>query len=132
TWATSSRTAPRRRAFVTALIRPRNSRRRKLPSSPLLLLQLKCSRIDAVTNARRRGAVREEVAQVAATVRAHDFGADHAVTRVRLLVDRVRVGRGVERRPAATRVVLRLGPEELRAAACAPVRAGLENVVVLT
>src|SRR5207247_4070645 len=40
--------------------------------------------------------------------------------------------RRVERRPAAARVVLRIGHEELGPASGAVIRAGLEGVVVLT
>src|SRR6185295_17785516 len=50
---------------------------------------------------------------------------------VDFLVDRLRGRRRVERRPAATRVVLRLRHEQLGAAARTVVLAGLEGVVVL-
>src|SRR4051812_12944816 len=68
---------------------------------------------------------------MATAVRARHLGADHPVARVRLLVDRIVARRGVERGPAAAGVVLRLGGEQLRAAAGAAVRAVLEDGVVL-
>src|SRR5437763_736284 len=62
---------------------------------------------------------------------AHDLGADHPERLVRLLVDHLVARRRVESRPAATRVVLRLGAKELRAAARTAVHAGLEHMIVL-
>ena len=75
--------------------------------------------------------VGEDVAQVAATVRAHDLGAHHPKGRVALLVDRVLLGGRVEGGPAAARVVFRLRLEQLGAAPRTLVRARLEGVVVL-
>src|SRR5207248_3350379 len=72
----------------------------------LLLLQFECRRVDAVALPGRRGAVREDVAEVAAAVGAHDLGANHAEGRVSLLVDRLLARRRVERGPAAAGVVL--------------------------
>src|SRR5439155_17735134 len=74
--------------------------------------------------------VREHVPEVAAAVRAQHLGADHPVTDVTVLVDRVFVRRGVERGPAAARVVLRLRLEDGCTAAGALIRARLEGVVV--
>src|SRR5439155_25603785 len=55
----------------------------------------------------------------------------HEEAPVLLGLERVLARGRVERRPAAARVVLRLGAEELRAAARAAVDAVLEHVVVL-
>src|SRR5436190_7679148 len=75
--------------------------------------------------------VGEQVAEMTAARGAHHLGAHHPERRVRLLVDRLLARRRVEGRPAAAGVVLRVGAEELGAATGAPVRAGLEDVVVL-
>src|SRR6266566_778420 len=72
------------------------------------------------------------MAEVAAAIRAHHLGAHHPVPGIGLLVDRLLGGRCVEGRPAAARVVLRLGAEELGAAARAAIRAWLEGLVVFT
>src|SRR5207237_651174 len=77
-------------------------------------------------------AVREDMPEVAAAARAQHRWAHHAVARVGLLLHRVLAGRGGEGRPAAAGVVLRVGVEQLRTAAGAPVRPGLEDVVVLS
>ena len=69
--------------------------------------------------------------EVTAARGAHDLGANHPVSRVGLLVDRVLAGRRVEGRPAAARVVLRLRAEDLGPATGAAIRARLEDVVVL-
>src|SRR5207237_3590023 len=58
-------------------------------------------------------------------------GAGRAVRRVRLLLERVVARRRGERGPAAAPVVLRVRPEQLRAAPGAAVRPRLERVVVL-
>src|SRR5215217_4585033 len=87
--------------------------------------------VDAVAQTRRRRAVREDMAEVAAAAGAQDLGAHHAVRRVNLLLDRVRAARREERGPATARVVLRVGAEELGSAPCAAVRPRLEDVVVL-
>src|SRR5436853_5455178 len=71
------------------------------------------------------------MAEVAAATRAQHLGADHPVRRVDLLVHGVLAGRSGEGGPAAARVVLRVGVEQLRAAAGAAVGARLEGVVVL-
>src|SRR5436190_14296954 len=106
--------------------RPRSSRRRTLPSSPLLLLlEFQCCRVDAVARPGRVRAVREDVPEVATAARAHDLGADHAEADVALLVDRLLRGRRGERGPAATGVVLRVGDEQFRSTACAVVGARL-------
>src|SRR4051812_24671281 len=68
---------------------------------------------------------------MAAAARAEDLGPHHPVARVGLLVDGVAGGRRAERGPAAARVVLRVGVEELGAAPGAAVRAGVEGLVVL-
>ena len=77
------------------------------------------------------GAVREDVAEVAAAGRAQHFRTHHPVGRVGLLVDRLLAGRRRESGPAATGVVLRVGLEQLGPAAGTAVRARLEHVVVL-
>src|SRR2546427_5322007 len=111
--------------------RPRSSRRRTSPSSPLVLLQFECSRVDAVTQPRRPRAVGENVAEVSTAIRAHHLGPDHPEGRVGLFVDRLRACRGGEGRPSAAGVVLRFRAEELGATARAAIGAGLEGVVVL-
>src|SRR5690606_16709005 len=88
-------------------------------------------RVDAVPQPRGMRPVGEDVPEVAAAARAQNLGAHHPVARVGLLVDRALAGRGVEGRPAATGVGLRVGVEQLGPAAGAAVRAGLEHVVVL-
>src|SRR5689334_15649963 len=65
-----------------------------------------------------------------AAPRAGHLGTDHAVAQVAVLLDRL-AERLVEGGPAAARVVLGVGLEELRAAAGAQVDAGLEDLVVL-
>src|SRR5919198_4419541 len=62
---------------------------------------------------------------------AQHLGPAHEEAPVLLGLDRALARRLVEGRPAAAGVVLRLGAEELRAAAGAPVDARLEHVVVL-
>src|SRR5690242_17227404 len=102
-----------------------------MPGPSLLLLELQRRRVDAVADPRGVRPVGEEMAEVAAAVRAHHLGADHAEAHVRLLVDRLAARRRVERGPAAAGVVLRLRLEQRRAAACADVRPVVEHVVVL-
>src|SRR6266516_1215432 len=109
---------------------PRNSRRQTLPSSPLLLLQVQCCRVDAVAQAGRPRPVGKHVTEMPTAIRAHDLCADHSERLVALLVDRLVTRRRREGRPAATGVVLRLGAEKLRAAARTPVGASLEHVIV--
>src|SRR4051812_26917874 len=77
------------------------------------------------------GAVREDVSEVAAAFGAEHLGAHHPVRRVGLLVHGLLARRRRERGPAAAGVVLRVGFEELCAAAGAAVRAVFEGVVVL-
>src|SRR5439155_21014744 len=90
-----------------------------------------CCRVDAITLAGRRWAVRKNMTEVAATVRAHDLRAHHAVAHVALCLDRLLAGRRVERGPTAAGVVLGVCDEQLRSATCAAVGARLEDVVVL-
>src|SRR5438876_4918060 len=111
--------------------RPRSSLLRTLLFSPLFLLQFQCRRVDAVTLPGGLRAVREDVAEMAAAVRAHDLGAHHAEGLVPLLIDRLLAGGRVERGPAAAGVVLRVGDEELGATAGTVVCARLEHMVVL-
>src|SRR5262249_35619719 len=81
----------------------------------LLLLQRK--RVDAVAQAGRRRAIREDVAEMAAAVRARHFGADHTVAGVAMLVDHLIVlGRG-EAGPAAAGIELCARVEQRRTAA---------------
>ena len=79
------------------------------PPLHLLLLELERRRVDAVAHPGRPRPVREHVAEVAAAVGAQHLGADHAVARVGLLVDRVLARRRGERGPAAAGVELRVG-----------------------
>src|SRR5439155_7411829 len=72
------------------------------------------------------------MAQVATALPPHYPRSRHPQSRVGLHLDRLLARGHVERGPAATRVVLRVGDEELGAAAGAAVGAGLERVVVLT
>src|SRR5918992_1326610 len=97
--------------------RPRSNLRRTWPSSPLLPLQLQGSRVDAVALPGWVRPVGKDVAKVSAAVRAHDLGADHAVARVRLFLNCFLACGRVERGPAAARVVLRSGDEQLGPAA---------------
>src|SRR3954467_2925986 len=97
----------------------------------LFLVELQRRAVDAVADARRARPVGEQMPEVAAARGAYHLCSRHPEGRIALLVDRVRVGRGVEGGPAAARVVLRLGLEEDGPAAGAAVRARLEGVVVL-
>src|SRR5918994_625837 len=90
-------------------------------------LEIERAGVDAVAEARRVGPVVEHVTEVAAAGRAHDLRARHPVARVRLGDDAVEGGRLEEARPAAARLELRVGAEELRAAA----RAAVDAVSVL-
>src|SRR5436305_2527867 len=121
----------RPRSGETPPPRPRSNRRRTLPSSPLLLLQFECCRVDAVPQPGRLRSVGEDVAEMPAAVRAGDLGARHPQGGVGVLVDRSASRRRREGRPTATRVVLRLGAKELRATAGTAVAPVLEDVVVL-
>src|SRR4051794_22009909 len=76
--------------------------------------------------------VPEDVPEVAPAARAQHLGAHHAVGRVGLLLHGIFARGRRKGRPAAPGVVLRIGFEQLCAAAGAPVRARLEYVVVLT
>src|SRR6202158_2739498 len=58
-----------------------------MTGAALFRLQLQRRRIDAVAQAGGAGAVVEDVAEMAVALRAQNFGADHAVARVALLVD---------------------------------------------
>ena len=113
--------------------RPRLRRSSLLRRSPPLYSSssFERGRVDAVAHPGRVRPVGEHVPEVAAARGAHHLGAHHPVARIGLLVDRILARRRVERRPAAARVVLRVGGEELRAAAGAAVGARLEDVVVL-
>src|ERR1700739_4074913 len=64
-------------------------------------LHVRRRRIDAIAQARRSGAVIEDMAEMAAAFRAQYFGADHAVAGVALLVDMAppRAPGGQRRRP---------------------------------
>lgn len=79
--------------------------------------QIDYCRVDAVALAGGGGAVLEDVAEVAAAVRADDFCAGHAMTDVRELLDGVGVGGGGEAGPAAVGVELVAGGENDVAAA---------------
>src|ERR1700761_2085793 len=78
----------------------------------LFRLQLQRRRIDAVAQAGRAGAVVEDVAEMAAALRAQHFGPDHAVADVTLLVDMALGGRRGEARPAAAGIELGVGFEQ--------------------
>ena len=84
-------------------------------------LEVERARVDAVAETRRVGPVVEHVTEVAAAGGARDLGACHPVAGVRLRDDAVERRRLVEARPAAARLELRVGAEELRAAAGAAV-----------
>src|SRR2546428_3307024 len=123
----------------TGTMRP--SGRRILPVSAvrppwmrpdLALFELQSGRIDAIPLSGRLGPVRKNMAEVAAAARAEHLGADHPVASVALLLDRIPAGWGVEGRPAAAGIVLRVRLEQGGATPGAVVRARLEDVVVLT
>src|SRR5512132_3610735 len=94
----------------------------------LLRIEAQRCRADAVTHARRRRTVREDVPEVRVAYVADDLGAPHAVARSDLLPN---VG-GIERpevaRPSASRIEFRVRLEERRAAAHARVDAVLVMV----
>ena len=94
-------------------------------------LQFERAGVDAVALPGRAGAVREDVAEMAAAGGAHHLGAHHAVARVGLGDRRSRGRRLDEARPAGAGVELRVGAEELGAAAGAAVDAGVLRVDVL-
>src|SRR2546423_4323731 len=100
-------------------------------SGLFLRLELDRSRVDAVTEPGGVRAVVEDVAQVAAALRARDLRSDHEVAAVGVLLDRGGRGRGVEARPAAVSVELGVRDEQLGAAAGAPVQPGRSRVPVL-
>src|SRR5436305_8983593 len=130
-WApTRPRVRPSRRA-KSGLTQKKGSGSRPYFLNPSLFLQAQCCGIDAVADSGRLGAVREDMPEVAAAVRAGHLRPHHAVARVGLFVDGVRGRRRVERGPAAAGVVLRLRAEQLGPAAGATVRPVLEDVVVL-
>src|SRR5438309_4085605 len=74
-------------------------------------------RVDAVALAGWRGAVLEDVAQMAAAAAAVHLHPLHAVARIPLRGDGARVGRAREARPAGAALELVVGAEQLRAAA---------------
>src|SRR6202011_4379457 len=78
----------------------------------LFRLELERRRVDAVAQAGRLRAVVEDVAQVATAIAALHFGAAHAVAAVRFRLDGFLLGRGVEARPARTRVELLVRAEQ--------------------
>src|SRR5947209_5020694 len=96
----------------------------------LFRLELQRSRIDAVAQARRSGAVRENVAQMAAAFGAEHLGADHAVADVPLFVDMAVDGGLGEARPAAAGIELGIGLEQHVAAAGAHISAGAVVVLI--
>src|SRR5436190_22571388 len=94
-------------------------------------LEVERGGVDAVSLAGWAGTVVEDVAEVTAAVAADDLGALHEVAVVGTQLDRLGDSRLGEARPAGARVELRVGIEELRAAGCAAVVAGLLVVGVL-
>src|SRR4029077_4409547 len=88
--------------------------------------------VDAVTLPGRGGPVVENVAQVATAATADDLGAPHEQAVVRPQLDRLGDRGLVEARPPGARVELRVGAEQLAAAAGAPVEAVGVIVDVLT
>src|SRR5450432_1013435 len=98
------------------------SLRRDPPPLFLGRLGAQRGRVDAEALAARAGPVVEDVAQVAAAARARDLDAPHAVRAVGLGGDGVLGRRRREAGPAGARVVLRVGREQLGAAARAQVR----------
>jgi hypothetical protein len=94
-------------------------------------VELQSAGVDAVPLARRRGAVVEDVAEVATATFAQDLGAGHAETRILPELDVLRHRGLVEARPAGAGVELRPGGEQLRAAARASVGAVVLDVDVL-
>ena len=87
-------------------------------------LELERAGVDAVPLPAGAGAVREDVAEVAAAGGAGDLGADHPVARVDVCVDALERCRLDEARPARAGVELGIGAEQLRPAARAAVDAG--------
>src|SRR6185436_8829203 len=69
-------------------------------------------RIQAVTFAGRRRAVRKHVAEMAAAARADDFGANHAVTGIADFAHVPGIERREKARPTGARVELRARPEQ--------------------
>src|SRR5205807_3323757 len=111
---------------------PRTEREgQKTPTYLLLRVQPDRGAVYAVAQAGWLGAVVKYVAQVPAAVRARVLGPDHEVRVVGRLLDRRALRRGVEARPAAVGVELRLRLEQLGAAAGAQVRARRLRVPVL-
>src|SRR4029077_14783579 len=85
--------------------------------------ELHGSRVHAVAQPRRLRAVLEDVAEMAAAARADDLDPAHEPGVVDVLVDRLLVDGGPEARPARAGLELRVGAEELLAAAGAHVGA---------
>src|SRR5262249_49801819 len=111
--------------------RPSTSTARRGRSPGLLLLEAECGGVDAVAEAGGRGAVREDVAEVALAGRAEGLRAAHEEASVLLEFERALRRRRREGRPPAARVVLLVRAEDLRAAARTAIDALLERVVVL-
>src|SRR5581483_5459306 len=88
-------------------------------------VELERTGVHAVALAGRCGAVREEMAEMAAAAAAQHLGADHAVAVVLDQLDVGVRGRLVEARPAGAGLELGVRAEELGAAARAAVRAVL-------
>src|SRR5579875_2196457 len=101
------------------------------PGSALARLQPQRARVDAVAQPRRRRAVVEYVAEMAAATATAHLGPDHPVAGVAVQRDVLGDRRLVEARPAATRLELRLRAEQLRAAASAVVAAVRLDVEIL-
>src|SRR5215218_7728012 len=96
--------------------------------TPSLRLEVHGDAVDAVAQMRRRRAVLEHMAEMAAAAAAMHLGADHAVAAVGRGLDRAR-DRVVEARPAGTALELLLGCEQFLPAPRAGERAGALLVI---
>ena len=93
--------------------------------SRILRLEVERGAVDAIAQpAFLARAVGENVAQVPFALRADDFGADHAVADVAMLLDRAFSGRAAEAGPAGAGIELGVAFEQRLAARGADVLAG--------
>src|SRR5581483_8612224 len=98
----------------------------------LVLVEVERAGIDAVPLPRLAGAVREDVAKMAAAPRARDLDPVHAETDVIVKLHVGSIRRLSEARPSGPRVELCLGGEQLGATAGANIRAFALLVEVLS
>ncbi len=98
---------------------------------PLLLLKIQRSGINAIAQARRRGAIVEDVAEMRAAIGAGHFRAWHPTGAIGMLLDLGICFRRVKAGPSAACVEFRIAFEERRATRAAFIDATLPKGFVL-